>query len=728
MKIFVLVLLLGLPAWVGATASADETARPKVGLALAGGGAKGGAHVGILKVLEENNIPVDFIAGTSMGSIIGGLYASGVSADELDQKLRELDWADLLRDTPPRQDLSFRRKEDDARYLLGVELGLKGRRLVWPTGLISGQELFFVLQSLTLPVAGVEDFDELPIPFRAVATDVNTGKKVVLDHGNIATAMRASMAIPSVFSAVEIDGKLLVDGGLSDNVPVDVVRSMGADIVIAVDLGAPLSDFEVGSFLQIYQQTMRMLTRVNMEPQLANADLVLVPEVSRYGTLEFDALDDIIRKGLEEGEARKPEFIDLALSPDSYAEHLARRSVNRRPDPTVDFVRFEGNERVPDQIIQNQLRLTTGQRLDLSQLSSDLGRVFGLGDFKSVDFYIEQDDERGTGVVIRTEEKPWGPNYLNFGFFLETDLDGDTELGLLTNFTATRLNTWGAEWRNDLLVGGDTGIYSEYYQPLGFAGRWFVAPSLEVRRDHLPFYEEGQEVAELDVKRSELSLSIGYEFDVGAEVRIGLNRGSASAKVESGELPRDVINEVDLDDIDYGGIEFGFRTDRLDRVPFPLRGSRMGFDAFFSDEALGADDSYNRLELSMALIRSFGKNIFLGSLDGGASPGGDLPEYDVFRLGGLLSFSGFAEGELRGQYFGVARLGYYRNVFSKYYAGGWFEGGNVWDDSEDIGSDTLIYTTTIFIGRETIVGPIYLAYGQAERGKNKVYLSMGKTF
>jgi NTE family protein len=717
-------------AAVPATAR-DSDERPKIGLALAGGGAKGGAHVGVLRMLEELNVPVDYIAGTSMGSIIGGLYASGLTTDELETLLTTVDWDDLMRDKPPRRDLSFRRKEDDARYLFDLEFGFEKGRVVWPTGLINGQKLFFMLQSLTLQVADVDDFDELPVPFRAVATDVNTGDAVVLDRGNVAMAMRASMAIPSVFAAVLLGDRLLVDGGLTNNVPVDVVRAMGADVVIAVDLGAPLSSRETGSFLQIYQQTMRMLTRRNMEPQLAAADLVLTPKVSVFGTLEFDAIEEIVKRGAEEAQSRAEELAAHAVAPERYAELMARHRRVDEAAPVIASVRVEGNERVDSRIIENKLRARGGEALDFDALADDLGRVYGLGDFKAVDFYIE-DTAEGPGLVVRTEEKPWGPKYVRFGLSVATDLDGGGDLGLLSNLTVTQLNTRGAEWHNDLLLGTDRRITSEFYQPLDFKGRWFIAPSFELGQRRLSFFVDRREVGELSVRNSTAALDVGYQASKYAEFRLGVERGRLRVDTESGEIPADVVGDLDLGRIDLGGLVLEVQSDRLDNASVPRNGSRTRLRAFVSREGLGADAEYEKFELGASQFRSFGRDTLFGSLSAGWSSDGNLPEYESFRLGGFGSLSGFEEAQLRGQYLGVARLGIY-HLFPKLlslsdlFVGGWVEGGNVWQTRDEVGFDNLILTTTFFVGKDTAFGPVYLAFGQAEEGENKVYLAVGRT-
>ncbi len=426
------VVLLGLLATFNSgLVRAEEGSRPKIGLALGGGGAKGGAHVGVIKVLEELNVPIDYIAGTSIGAIVGGLYASGMTSDELAEALATIDWSEAMRDRPPRRDLNFRRKEDSARYLFDLEVGIGRGGLEWPAGFISGQNLFFLLQSLTLQVAEVDDFDNLSIPFRAVATDVGNGEMVVLDHGYLATAMRASMAIPAFFSPVELEGRLLVDGGMVNNLPVDVAFDMGADIVIAVDLGEALSARTVGrSVVQIYQQTIRMLTRPNVDARLEIADFVINPGVSGYATMAFDQIVEIMEKGEEGARGMTDEIARFSVAPEVYQAHRAMQ-IPPPPEPIrIDFVDFVGNERVDDRVIQRQIRLEAGSKLtlqmfgddlsellgggsrreerrikqtsgelplDLRALFEDLRRIYGLGEFEQVDFGFEERGEEGRG-------------------------------------------------------------------------------------------------------------------------------------------------------------------------------------------------------------------------------------------------------------------------------------------------------------------------------------------
>ncbi|MEM8964745.1 MAG: patatin-like phospholipase family protein, partial [Acidobacteriota bacterium] len=534
-----LVCLVLAPLGLGAQPN-EPADRPKIGIAFSGGGALGCAHLGVLEVLEEMRVPIDYIAGTSMGSIVGGLYAAGLSTDEMRDALVSTDWSDAFRDKPAREDLSFRRKQEDQRYLLNLELGIGRGGLRVPSGLISGQKLFFLLRKFALPVSGIDDFDDLPIPFRAVATDIETGEVVVLEDGDLARAMRASMAIPGAFAAVDLDGRRLVDGGVVNNLPIDIVRAMGADIVIAIDLGTPISERgEIQSFVQILGQTTSMITRSNVRRQLPDADLVLNPYVRDFGILEFESATAIIEKGVEEARAHVVDLEPYALDEASYAAHRAARPTPPPLPTTVDFIEYRGNERVDSRIIDAQLDVRPGDPLDLDTVAEDLGRVYGLGDFEAVEVSLATrataEGEVEYGLIIDIREKDWGPTYLHGGLSLTSDFEGEGfDFGLLVNVNRTRLNARGGEWRNDLLVGQRRRLVSELYQPLDFNGRFFVAPSIDILRDRVGLFEGGEEISKLDLESNILRLDVGYQAGRFGEFRLGLYRGTAEAAVDIG--------------------------------------------------------------------------------------------------------------------------------------------------------------------------------------------------
>ena len=718
-------VILALTATVlSAAAALAQSERPKIGLALSGGGAKGGAHVGVLKVLEELNVPVDYIAGTSMGAIVGGLYASGMSIEDLERTIETIDWDDILSDKTRRRDLAFRRKEEDARFLIPIEAGIGRGGFKWPAGLLQGQKLYFLLQSLTLPVAHVDDFDELPIPFRCVATDISTGGMVVLGGGNLATALRASMAIPTVFSPVELDGLLLVDGGLTRNLPVDVALEMGADVVIAVDVSEPLIGQKVESLVQVYSQTMRMLTRVNVESQLELADLVVSPPVTGFSTMDFASIEQIVRLGEDEARAMEVELSRYSVAPAEY-DQLAAAALPRIHPEVIGEVRFEGNERVDGRIIEPLLRVQSGDPMNLDDVGQDLLRIYGLADFESVTFSLDSEEPRDLTLHLR--EKPWGPNYVHFNFSFSSVLDGDTAVGLLANVTSRPLNSLGAEWRNTLVVGRDSLLSSEFYQPFDFRGRWFFAPRLNLGRRRLFFYEDLRSLAELEVLTGEAAIDFGYQFGNFGQVRLGARRGLVDVSVDSGDLPGDVVDQI-RDGIDLAGVEGSAVFDRLDSATFPSRGGSSIVQAFYSLESFGASEEYARWQAKVNQFFTFGgRHTVLLAVQGGWSPGGELPVYEEFTLGGFLSLSGFARDQLRGQYFGVGRAGYYTRL-GGLYLGGYFEAGNTWSTSSDADFDSLIGAGTLFLGKDTRLGPLYLAYGVAEDSHRSFYIVFGRTF
>ncbi len=701
--------------------AATSTPRPKIGLALAGGGAKGAAHIGVLKILEENHIPVDYIAGTSMGSIIGGLYATGMTADELREALLAIDWTDALSDAPRRQDLSFRRKEEETRYPFDLEWGIGKKGFRFPSGLRTGQKLGVLLQQLTLRAGGIHDFDDLPIPFRAVATDIRNGDPVVLDHGSLSTALRASMAIPAVFTAVNLDGLTLVDGGISNNVPVDVVRAMGADIVIAVDLRQPETEGEIATYLQVVGQLNRFLTRKNMEAQLANADVVIHPDVTGFSTMGFDKVAELCDLGQRQAESQIGELRGFALPADEYARHRERQRREPPPPPVIRSVRFAGLERVDERLLRPLLRVEAGAPLDLKALSDSLRDLYGLGYFQQVSFSLE--DEGGeVGLVISTQEKPWGPHYFHAGLFAGSEWDNDIQFNFLINHTSAPLNPRGGELRADLQMGTQSGLAGELYQPLSFRRDWFVAPRAGLHSFEVPFFDAGQEIATLDVKLGEAAVDLGYQFGVYAEARLGLAFEYAELDIGTG------VGDLSADHVRNVGLETRWRLDRLDDADIPRDGVFAYLDAFKAFESLGSDMDYTRARFGIGDWESVGRGVLFGTLDAGISPGGDLPIYAQFDLGGLLSLSGFSERELLGQEVGVLRAGYYHRLGgSSFFAGGWLEAGNIWGSEDEIDIDDLITTGTAALLWDSPFGPVILAYGRADTGDDKVYLSIGRS-
>ncbi len=725
-----------------------EKARPRIGLVLGGGGARGAAHIGVLKVIEENKIPVDYIVGTSMGAIVGGLYASGMSPDEIEKTFNSIDWKDLFTDRPSREDLSFRHKQA-RKQLIDFEMGFKKGKFVLPKGLIAGQKLGFLLKSMTLQVSDIEDFDKLPIPFRPVATDIETGEMVVLKKGNLAEALRASMSVPAVFSPVEIDERVLVDGGIVKNLPVDIARQMGADIIIAVNVGVPLAKREkLGSLIDITMQVVGIMTLQNVKEELSKIkekDLLISPDLGDYTTSDFIKAQEIIKLG--EAESRK--FTDglkrYRASDEEYKGFLAKQRRKEIEPVRIDYVKVEKPKRVDSRRIAKRVKTKPGVVLNLETLKADLTRVYEIGDFEKVDFRL--DEELGNfpdsssraesrdlndkqGLLIDTREKSWGPDYVRFGLNISDDFRGDAYYNFITEYTKTELNSLGAEWKNEFQLGRTRRFFSELYQPLDYSDLFFVAPKFKYERAVTDVFSGNSRIAEYRVNTLEGGFDTGVNFGTYAQTRLGILRSNIDAEAIVGgeDLPRFDINQ--------GALTSAFIYDQIDDSNFPKYGIASEVRLFNAEKTLGADESYEKLEFGLIKATTFNKHTFLMSLDGGMRLGREIPFYDELTLGGFLTLSGYRKGQLRGQYSGLGRLIYYYEAFGLsnqwidgIYLGGSFETGNVWNKRRHVKLNDLLYGGTVFVGADTIFGPLYLGYGATEGGEEgEIYLFLGQTF
>lgn len=724
----------------GAQVGAVATDAPRICLALSGGGARGLTHVGVLKVLEELRVPIDCIAGTSMGALVGGLYAAGYTPGEIEAHLAAIDWADMYRDRPPRRSLSFRRKEDDRRYLLDFELGVRNRSLVAPAGRITGGKLALLLRSLSLRVVTVEHFDDLLIRFRAVATDLATGRRVVLDRGDLPTALRASMAIPGVFSPVTINGRVLVDGGLVDNLPVDAAREMGADVVIAVDAStAPRPASELQSLFSVLSQIVTLAGHENLVSARRSADLLLQPDLTGYTAADFYEFTGIVSRGEQEARRVAANLGRYTADADDFRQWQLHRAASPPLPAAVDFIDITGLERVDARYVRARLGLQPGEAPDPVTLDADLIALYGLGDFERIDYARKERDGR-VGVDLAFSEKPWGPTYLRFGLNASSDFSEDATFTLLGNVTRRHINARGAEWRSDVFIGETLGLISEFYQPLDWAGRYFVAPkvvAIELGHAH---YEDGHRTAQYASRRYVAGIDAGIQFGRSGELRAGIRRGTADRFVRTG------APELPAFDVRVGAVVAGGVFDTLDHGSFPTAGTTAEVTLVSAQPALGArtarvDASGVRLlephdTLAFRAMHFFSRGpfVFFGGLEGGSSLGTELAQSDRFQLGGLLSLSGFAEGELSGQHYVVGRAGMHRRIarlapaFGRgIYAGAWVEAASASERWRDLAARDAMFSGTILFGADTALGPILVGYGAGEAGHRRFYVTFGRS-
>jgi NTE family protein len=723
------VTLTGMPEHVAGQET--EHSRPKIGLALSGGGARGGAHVGVIRELERLQIPVDYVAGTSMGAIIGGLYASGLSSDELEEVTRSIDWDGVFSDAPDRKYLSIRRKQDDALFVLNKKIGISNKRIVTPTGIIQGQKLDGLLRKITSFVADVSNFDNLPIPFRAVATDVVTGEAVIMGSGSLATAMRASMSVPGAFASVRREDKQLIDGGIANNLPIDVVREMGADIIIAVDISTPLmEEADLQGALAIVIQLTGFLTRRNTEAQLATLagnDILIIPPLGKLSSADFKLIPEAITVGAAATREHETELAQFSLADDEYAAYSeSHASGGDREQVIPEFVRIVNYSRLDDELFRRKIDVVLGQPLDIPVLHQDVEEIYGLDIFESVQYRVVKEDGQ-SGIELTVAEKAWGPNYLQFGFQFSTASSRTNNLGLSLGYTVTPFSESNAEWRSLIQLGSERVLFSEFYQPLGMGSSWFVLPQLFVRSRQINLVDQGEIISQVRSQQAGGSLALGRELASWGQIQVGLTRFTGDNKLLIGTVgPED----RDLD----GGEAFGsFLIDTLDDFYFPKSGVRGNFKYVASRESLGADGDFEQVISELLLAKTLASyNTFLLSGLYSGTVDGIAPIDRTFQTGGLFEMPGFGVNELSGQHLALLRLGYQRQLTRiqaiDTYVGFTLQSGNVFNATDDISVDNFMMAGSAFLGFDTFAGPAWFGVGYAEEGSTAFYIQLGPIF
>jgi NTE family protein len=709
--------------------TASSSSRPRVGLVLGGGGARGGAHIGVIKELERLRVPVDAIAGTSMGAIVGGLYATGMSASELESLLASIDWAGTLSDVPARDDLSFRRKQDERESPIDIELGLRGTKLVLPKGAIQGQKLDLLLRELTLGVSHIEDFDQLPIPFRAVASDIERGEPWVMARGDLAQSIRASMSVPAIFSPVRVDERLLVDGGIVGNLPIDVMRRMGVDVIIAVDVEFPLySPEELDSALKISEQMITILMRKETQRQidtLAEDDILIRPELGTFGSSNFGEIQETVGPGQQAARQRLDRLAALALDESAWDAYMASRILPPPPASHLAFVRVVHDGVLAPEALESTLSVAAGDPVDHHVLAHNADRLYGLQLYEKVSYRLVE-SEAGTGVEYQARTKSWGPNLLKFGVSLEDDFDGSTAFNVSARMTRSGINRLGAEWRSDLRLGTDPLLSSEFYQPLSFDSRVFVVPHIQVQQTNLNAFGVDQPVARYRLTEGLVGVDMGRQLGREGELRFGVFRGLGDADVRIG------APEVPNFDFHSGGLFARLRFDTQDDPFFPTDGFLGDIKWTLSRPGLGADTKFDTVEGEIARTFSRGKNVYQVGLGYATTLKSDGVVQDYFTLGGFQRLSGLERGEISGPHAATAKLVYYRRIGetsgvleTPVYVGLSAEAGNVWQNRSDISFGSMLVGGSLFAGFDTLIGPVYLAAGFAEEGRSNFYLFFG---
>jgi NTE family protein len=716
---------------VSANAAPDSSKRPRICLVLKGGGALGFAHVGVLKVLERARIPIDCIAGTSMGSIVGAAYASGNTVAELEQVLSSTDWNELFGEKIARESRDYRLKPGRNRELYGdAKLSLKDGKLQSPTGVIQGQNIRVLFQRLFGDLPSPISFDSLPVPFRAVAADIETGERYAPDRGDLATLVRASMSVPGAFAPVAVDGKLLIDGGIANNLPVEVALEMGADVLIVVDLLCDLAKRDtLTSPFSVAGQMVNLLLKQNSTTSRAlvrSQDVVIEPNVSAFTALEFERGVELMAIGETATQSVLGQLQQLSVSADQYERYNSARTAQRSRPKAIAFVRIKGTEHASQERIAQQIRSKAGDPFDRQIIEEDVNRLYQSGYYQSIQYTVVQEGEQ-QGVEIEIAEKEWLDNFFRFGFSLEDDLDGNDAFRLAIAYRMNSTLTKDGYGEIQFEIGRSPKLALELYQPIGNASPYFINPYLGFSRYGLTVQEDGEQIAEYSRSEYFGTLNFGRKIGTDGEFTVGVTRAS-------GELNRDVGDPL-FPEFSYqvGEYAVAINLDLLDRPDFPKEGYAFNARYRNSVDELGASDEFGDLSGAVTVPWTFGRNTVGVRLDY-AYTFDKRPVERLFSLGGFGSVSGFNSNSLIASDYMTAQLVGFRQ-FSEvanplfdlaFFLGGTIEFTKIQNDSERIGDQDLITSGSLFFGGDTPLFPIYLGVGLADTGDKSVYLNVGR--
>ncbi len=717
------LLLLTLTA---VAAFGEEPARrPRVALALGGGSAKGIAHAGVLQWLEEHRVPVDAIAGTSMGAFVGGAYATGLDAAEIQEMLRSADWDLILRADIPYPLKSFRRKEDDRDYTIKLEAGLRhGFRL--QSGLNPGHRIGLLLSRIAFPYSTVETFDELPIPFRCVATDLETGAVVVLDRGPLGPALRASMAVPATFDPVRLDGRLLSDGGILDNVPVDVAREMGADVVIAVSVGPHERDKPPETIGAVTNRAIDLMMQALERPRLRQADVVIRPDLEGLGASDFRKSEALAARGYAAAAEQADALLPYALDAEAWAKHQAALRARRHPgNGPFSFVEVTGVSDAAAAQIAGRLERDLAPAFDNKAIESQLDRVIGQGRYASAMYDRRRRGEReGLGVEIR--DKSYAPPFVKFSLDVDNE-QKDINVTLGSRITFMDVTGVGSEWRVDASLGSTLALATELRQPLGGSGPVrrgaFLAPRAIYSRTSENLYADGELLAIYGRQRVGAGLDLGWVFGRSTQLRAGYGTAYVRDLTRVGDLlPHGTgAEQAARIQLDYDG---------QNRAHLPSRGVRLGSKAEWMVEAPDAPSGFGRVQgtLSVAwrMARHHQATLYA---DGGASLGPTTPILYQFSLGGPFRLGACPPNGLRGPSFLLGGAAYRRQLGrlpsllgDRLYLTGLVEIGSAFDR---LRSARFKSSFTGGLIADTFFGPVFVGGSVGDDGAVRAYFIVG---
>ncbi|MCU1253435.1 MAG: Patatin [Edaphobacter sp.] len=726
-------VLLAVLMAVTVTAGAQQPvvqppSRPKVALVFEGGGALGFAHIGVIEWMEQHHIPVDYVAGTSMGGLVGGLYASGMRSQEIADFMGGINWTAVLSGQVPFPALSYRRKEDKLAFPNRLEFGLK-HGISFPNGLNSGSAVGLLLDEKMLPYYDMKNFDDLPIPFRCVATDMTTGKEHVFKDGSLAQAMRATMSIPGVFAPVEHGTQVFSDGGAVNNLPVNVARAMGADIVIAVYLDTgPFDKKSLSSLVGVAGRNVEIMVAANELNSMKSANILLKADVSKFSSGDFEKSAEIIPKGVEVAQQHAAELEKYAVKNADWQAYVKERNSRRRtavPEPT--FVEIYGMHGVRQTEIANEFTKYVNKPIDTAQIEKTITDLQGTGLYSSISYNLTDKGDK-TGLLVRPRLKEYGPPFLNVGVFLSSNNVNDIQLGLAARATFFGLAGPGSELRVNASVGQVAAATGELYKPLVVGKRYFAAPRAYYTRTVSAFFSGSQQLAQYTKEKNGFGVDLGYIFSSKAELRIGEDYQWYSEKLRIGtpiEQAFHITPFVSSARFQYLG---------QDSVQVPTRGTELRTLYTYSTQTPNSSGGYSQWDTTMSHFIPVGsRGIIFGTGSGGTSFGATNLGLAGFSLGGPLRLSAYNRGELLGNDYFLAQTGYLHRLLKlnpvigdAIYGTGFFEIGKVWGGPP--GTPNLPFDVSGAAVIKTFIGPIYGGVSGGDSGHYAWFFGLGRIF
>lgn len=711
---------------------AAKPKRPTIGLVLQGGGALGLAHIGVITWLEEHHIPVRYVAGTSMGGLVGGVYATGRNAAEVREVVNGINWDQVMAGQTPFSDLSFRRKEDALDYPNSLEFGLR-KGVQFPEGFNSGQQVSLILDEVSLPYSEIPSFNDLPIPFACVATDLVSGNAKVFRSGSLSLALRSTMSLPGIFTPVRTKDAIYADGGLLQNIPVEVAKQMGADLTLAIHLAeAPLPPNSNLSSIGVLGQSISVMISANELKSMESADLMLSVPLQKYGALDFDKADEIIKIGYDAAAARATVLLPLAVDDATWNQYLAERNARRIIKPPVPaFIAVDGVNGELSQRVQRQFAGVVGKPIDYAQLDAEIMRLKGIGRFSTLSYeFIERNGQQG--LMVKTEENAYGPPIVRPLIQVDGSSLSNVTFNLGARITLLDIGGYRSEWRTDISLFTDYGVRSEYYHPFTPHSRWFIAPRILANNEPFYIYEDNRLISTYRRTIAGGAVDVGYQFGITGELRMGYEGGWEKFHQTIG-----ATNELSNFSGASGDVRMQYRLDRLDNAVIPRQGQAAQVNFLWSNTHPLATNQYPSLEVNSTNFFRLNEpsSVFLRGFAGTTfNNATGLPQ---FSLGGSQHLIAYGTNELLTDKYFLFQVGYLRQMAklppllgSGVYLLALYEAAQVYGAPPRGLNKASGFPTDGAVGLivNTIFGPVEAAYAYGDTGHHKFFFRIGRLF